>query len=92
MNVKEAVAKARSYFQEVFANDGGERATLEEVWFEPLQHRWYVTFGLPRRNTSSILDPSGLLTITNFKVVELSDPDGQVLSVKVRKLEPTSNA
>lgn len=88
MNVKQAVAAARDYFQDVFADEGGQRATLEEVWFEETSGRWFVTFGLLRRPTGSILDPAGLLASTTLKVVELNDRTGEIVSVKVRKVEP----
>ena len=86
MNVKDAIATARDYFVDAFADFEKQRPSLEEVWYDELTANWHVTFGLQRPGPKNLLnpyDPAPSQTI--YKVVELSDKDGKVISIKVRQ-------
>jgi hypothetical protein len=88
MNVKEAIAQARDYFVDAFADYEKQKPTLEEVWFDDVSQHWHVTFGLQRPGLSSPLLPYlPAVSGTIYKVVELSDKDGKVISIKVRQPE-----
>ena len=88
MNVKEAIATARDHFVEAFAEFEKQKPSLEEVWFDDTSGYWHVTFGLQRQGTKSFMDPLATLSSTTiYKVVELSDKDGKLISIKVRQPE-----
>ena len=89
MEVKQAIATARTYFTEVFADEDKQRPTLEEVWFDETRSTWHITFGLQRSQGRTLFDPLGHLTSnTIYKVVEVADKDGKIVSIKVRNPEP----
>ena len=88
MDVKEAVATAKSYIQNLFGEEGIAELGLEEVEFEDIGD-WLVTIGFTR----SWDRPSGVLqgltsTRRSYKVVRIQDSTGKILSVKNR--EPKS--
>jgi hypothetical protein len=88
MNVKEAIAAARDHFLDAFSDYEKQKPSLEEVWFDDVSSHWYVTFGLQRQGSKSFMDPlSALSSMTIYKVVELSDKDGKLISIKVRQPE-----
>jgi len=88
MNVKEAIAAARDQFLEAFSDYEKQKPSLEEVWFDDVSSHWHVTFGLQRQGTKSFIDPlSALSSTTIYKVVEISDKDGKLISIKVRQPE-----
>ncbi|MFA5949420.1 MAG: hypothetical protein WC807_03980 [Hyphomicrobium sp.] len=87
MDAKEAVAAAKAYFEEVFS----EKPTLEEIWFDSTEDVWCVTLGRRRmleEKTTSFIDiykGTPLREITDYKVVRLSNKDGQIKSVRLRE-------
>ena len=88
MNVKEAIATARDHFVEAFADFEKQKPSLEEVWFDDASAHWHVTFGLQRNGTRTMLDPHADLRFqTYYKVVEISDKDGKLISIKMRQPE-----
>ena len=48
MDVKEAVAKAKSYIEDLFAEELPEDIGLEEVEFDKGDREWAITIGFKR--------------------------------------------
>ena len=92
MEVRSAVALAKSYVQTLFAEEGVRNITLEEVDYDEAQHAWLVTVGFSRRDPSE--DGMSVLAAAiaianekmriNYKIVKISDATEKVLSVKNR--------
>lgn len=83
IDVRQAIEIAKTYVQDLFFNDGGKSPTLEEVWYDEVDHIWCVTVGIRhRRETTGAL---GMDThrIVDYKTVRISATDGKVLSVKL---------
>lgn len=90
MDVKQAVAAAKTYVTEVFSEEATMAPTLEEVWFDEKKKMWCITLGLRRAENSGERDwrdPLGLKDrpVPNYKVVRVADKDGRVESVKNRE-------
>lgn len=90
MDAKQAAATARRYFEDVFS----ERPTLEEIWFDSEGEEWCVTLGrrrMIRERTASVLDDfttgARVQEVIDYKVVRISDKDGEVKSVRLREGE-----
>jgi hypothetical protein len=88
MDVKEAVAAAKQFIAELFAEEKISRLGLEEVEFDEQEGEWRVTVGFTRAWDA----PAALLSITqqlnpprSYKVVRISDSTGTALSVKNRE-------
>lgn len=94
MQVKEAVAAAKAYVKDVFAEESISNLGLEEVEFEPSADKWRITLGFsrpwhsPRTRAQQVLEAIGGEQMTPQrrvqKVVIVSDRDGSVLSVRNR--------
>lgn len=95
MDVKQAVAAAKTQFIAAFADEGEQRPTLEEVWFDDSDKVWHITLGTRRRNPygedlTTGDDPLGLRASgflrdpISYKEVRISDVDGKVVSIKIR--------
>ncbi len=80
MEVREAVASAKSYLTELYREEGILNLGLEEVRFDTEKKVWLVTLGFSRpwERASTLLPPT-----RSYKVVEVSD-GGKVLSVTHR--------
>jgi len=86
MDVKQAVATARTYIGELFADEGVTNLGLEEVEYDEPQGEWRVTLGFSRPWDTT---PSGFSAMTqlnpqrprSFKVVRVSDRSESVISV-----------
>ncbi len=92
MNVKEAVARAKTHILDLFADENLANVGLEEVEHEDDSDEWIVTIGFSRpwdesRNTFSALASVNTPPRRAYKVVRISNQSGQVLSVKNRRLE-----
>ena len=88
MEVKQAVKVAKHYVLDLFGDEGIVNIGLEEV--EELGGYWRITIGFSRewdKNIGTVL--SGAASRT-YKTIEISDEDGQVLSVKDRKISKAS--
>ena len=48
MEVKEAIAAAKAYVKDVFADESISNLGLEEVEFEPKSHKWKITVAFSR--------------------------------------------
>jgi hypothetical protein len=78
MDVKEAVRTAKSYVFDLFADDGVEHATLEEVEQDDATGEWRITLSMSRPGFVGV---RGVLS--DFKVV-IVRPNGEVRAVKHR--------
>jgi hypothetical protein len=90
MEVKEAVAVAKRYTQELFADEDIQDVGLEEVDFDYSRSVWNITMGFSRARVPIDAPPFGnLLTpkrwVRSYKIVRISDKNGKVLSVKNRE-------
>lgn len=87
MNVKEAVAAAKAYVADVFSNEPVQNIGLEEVEFDADRRIWCVTIGFTRAWSPALPPPLTYPTKDrDYKVVRISDFDGQMLSIKNREL------
>jgi len=86
MDVKQAVATAREYITDLFADDGVMNLGLEEVQYDETQGEWKVTIGFSRP-WDTVPGGFSALTQTNpqrprsLKVVRVSDLKRSVISV-----------
>ncbi|HWA23561.1 MAG TPA: hypothetical protein VG735_14295 [Caulobacterales bacterium] len=79
MDVKTAVALAKDYIKQIFAEEGIGDLGLEEVMFDDRQGVWQITLGFSRAwDRNPVLPPR-----REYKVVAVAE-DGKVLSVKHR--------
>ncbi len=101
MDVKEAVRMAREYTTELFADDGIENVGLEEVVFDDAEKAWKVTIGFSRpwdrmepglaselKRAATGAPPTW--KGRSFKVVQIDDDTGRVVSMTHRTL-PAAN-
>lgn len=91
MDVKQAVQVAKSYLIELYGDTDEKikHVGLEEVVFDDDASSWKITIGFSRtweyRNAlSAVMDDGGHARA--YKVVEINDSDGQVISLKDRLL------
>ncbi len=91
IDVKEAVKIATGYMRDLYEADDIPNLLLEEVELSEDEKSWLVTLGFTRE----FLKPSPLaIAVTNdspreiraYKVVRLNAVNGQVESLKIRKL------
>jgi hypothetical protein len=90
MEVKEAVAAAKRYIQELFADEDIADVGLEEVEFDNARNIWNITTGFSRFREPIDAPPFGNLLVPkrrvrSYKVVRISDKNGKILSVKNRE-------
>lgn len=88
MDVKDAVAAAKRYVADLFAQEGVSNLGLEEVEFDEQAGEWRVTIGFSRP-WDSVTGWAALTTAPvnprrAYKVVRISDATGAALSVKNR--------
>ena len=94
MDVKEAVAAAKSYVTDIFSSERISAVQLEEVEFDDKQLVWNITVGFWRRADDEDFPYASQLQAAlsrvakqrSFKIVRLRDSDGQVLSLKHRPM------
>jgi hypothetical protein len=87
MDVKQAVQIAKTYVADLFAEENIQQLRLEEVEFDEAGAVWRVTIGFSRPWSRTGLLASELLNPPRaYKVVQMRDEDGQVISVKDRSL------
>lgn len=89
LSVKSVVQKAISHAGELFANEGISNLGLEEVDYDSENRVWIVTVGFSRSWDSPlgalstvIRQNSGIGPNRSFKIIRISDADGEILSVK----------
>jgi hypothetical protein len=91
VDVKEAIATAKSYVKEIYADEDVTNLGLEEVEHVPPSGNWVVTLGFsrpwntPRTRAQEVLENLGAVSPLkrSFKVLTIAE-DGTVLSMKNR--------
>ena len=89
MDAKEAIARAKSYVMDLYADEHVSQLGLEEVEHDSFQQNWIVTLVLsrpwdaPRTRAQEVLESLGAASSLrrSYKVVRLSE-DGNVISMK----------
>jgi hypothetical protein len=84
MEVKEAIARAKTYVSEVFGDEGISDVRLEEVEFDEAKDFWNITIGFFRQPEESF-DPLTGRRSRMYKTVVLSDDTGKIISIKHRE-------
>ncbi len=87
MEVKEAVASAKAYVNELFAPEKIENIGLEEFEFDRRHRQWRITVGFSRpwQAGGALSVATGMPRPRSYKVVTVSDSDGTVTSIKDRE-------
>ena len=91
MNTKEAIAAAKGYVMDVYAEEGVTNLGLEEVEHVLKAGNWLITLSFsrpwntPRTRAQEVLENLGAVSPLkrSFKIVTIAD-DGTVLSMKDR--------
>ena len=84
MDVKEAAQVAKAYVRELFMDEGISDLGLEEIECEG--EYWRITIGFSRPWDHNIGSVLGGKKYRAYKIVEITDETGSVLSVKDRIL------
>jgi hypothetical protein len=91
MDVKEAVAKAKTYLSEVFENESVAEVRLEEVQYDETEGAWLVTLGLMRPSytrgqgaMAALMSPASFKR--TYKVVRIPDGGQEKPSIKIREI------
>jgi len=88
VDVKEAVAKAKDYTADLFAQEQLSDLALEEVEYNEPSNEWLVTLGFSRPWDKPYFTVKGLPAPRlprSYKIVRVSDSSGRVISVKNRE-------
>jgi hypothetical protein len=89
MDVKEAVATAKKYLADVFAQEGISNLGLEEVEFDDQLREWRVTLGFLRSwdSNNPLANVIGLRSNLprSYKVVHIPENTTRVPSIKNRE-------
>lgn len=85
MDVREAIARAKSYVTDVFAEQSVAGLRLEEVEFDDERDRWNITISFVR-DLGTPLDRTEQFELRQrvYKAVSLSDETGRMISIKNR--------
>jgi len=90
MDVKQAVAVAKSHVADLFSDEGITALGLEAVEFDDTNNAWKITIGFSREwdtyapiGTSALSSP-GLRRTRSYKIVRIADNNGKILSVDHR--------
>ena len=92
MDVKEAVAVAKSYLTQLYLGEDITHVGLEEVEFDDVSDQWSVTIGFARpwdtRSllTNALVSPANRAAARSYKVLRIDDGTGEVKSLKDRIL------
>ena len=94
MDVREAARTAKAYIVDVFADEDIDEVVLEEVEFDHCSNLWKITISFlrPRSRVGRLQAaasgyPAGTPTMRrSFKLVNIDDGSGSVISVKHRVL------
>lgn len=95
MAVRAAARTAKAYFAEVFADEDIDEVGLEEIDFDDQSNLWKITISflgprgeMDRFQAAATGYPAGTPTMRrSFKIVNIDDGSGSVLSVKHRVVE-----
>jgi hypothetical protein len=92
MDTKEAIAAAKKYVAEVYADEQATNVGLEEIEYIPAAGKWVITLAFsrpwntPRTRAREVLENLGGVSALkrSHKVITMSD-DGTVLSMRNRE-------
>jgi hypothetical protein len=89
MDVKEAVATAKKYIAELFADESLSDLGLEEVSLDEEREQWLVTVGFARpwdkaASGFAAALQTGLNPRRSYKIVRISDKTKEVISLTNR--------
>ena len=95
MDVRAAARTAKAYIAEVFADEEIDELGLEEVDFDDRSNLWKITISflrprgeMDRFQAAATGYPAGTPTMRrSFKVVNIDDTSGSVVSVKHRVVQ-----
>lgn len=90
MDVKRAAKTAKEYVVDLFADEQIDHVGLEEVKFDHGSDVWEITIGFSRPWDRGPLQFAPDPAQRSYKVVRISDADGQVISVVHRALTTAS--
>ena len=94
MEVKEAIAAAKEYIKQVYADEGVSQIGLEEVEYNPGDEHWMITVGFarplngprtPAQEALEILGSPAARFKRSLKKLTIS-PSGHVVSMKDREM------
>jgi len=87
MDVKEAVASAKAYVNELFAQEMIENVGLEEFEFDRRHREWRITVGFSRpwQGIGVLNGTVGIPRPRSYKIVTVSDTDGSITSIRNRE-------
>lgn len=93
MDAKQAVRKAIEYITDIYADANIEHVDVEEIAFDEKAGAWKITIGFFRNWRQPMLSLQALTRMEprqwknrTFKVVQINDSDGRVLSMTHREL------
>ena len=89
MDVKAVAQRAKTYVADLFDDEEISNVGLEEVEFDDTLDRWLVTIGFSRPWDQKIALTTELgkgQSGRSYKVLQIADTDGRVLSLKDRFL------
>ena len=93
MDVKQAVRKAVEYIADIYADADIKHVDVEEIAFDEAADAWKITIGFFRRwdqptGASELLArvESRQWKNRTFKVLQINDSDGRVVSMRHREL------
>lgn len=86
MTAKQAIAKARAYFDDLFASEAVVHVGLEEVVFDEHAGSWLITIGFARpwdveETALSAFRDFGGSRPRSYKVVKMADDDGRLIAI-----------
>jgi len=96
VDVREAIAAAKKYISEVYADEDVSNLGLEETEHDEARGRWVITLGFsrpwntPRSRAQEVLENLGAVSPLkrSYKIITISD-NGDIISMKNR---PRSDA
>lgn len=83
MDVKQAVAVAKSHLISVFGDEMLGEPRLEEIWLEDAEQVWCITLGFFRQ-PHTVLLPAGTYSKYDYKLVRIDAVTGKPQSIKNR--------
>ena len=90
VDVKQAAKTAKKYVVDLFADEQIDHVGLEEVKFDDSSDVWEITIGFSRPWDRGLLPIAPDPARRSYKIVRISDADGQVMSVVHRVLTAAS--
>ena len=91
MDVKQAVRTAVEYVRDIYADANITDVDVEEIAFDDAANAWRITIGFFRRWSPTTVEQvfrrieSRQWTSRTFKVVQINDSDGRVVSMTHRE-------